>query len=80
MNEFKEELANLCHSQWSGWMEYLFDKGIFNNDGTWTMPIWAVDRWMKQMETSYSDLSESEKDSDRTEADKFLNIIDQGNK
>ncbi len=71
----KESLANLCHEQWSGWMEYLFSKGVFNNDGTWTMPSWAVERWQHQMKTAYSKLSESEQDSDRAEADKFIALI-----
>ena len=69
----REKLAELVHnSQWSGWMRYLFSKGTFNDDGTWTMPAWAVERWRRQMETPYFELSESEKDSDRSEADKFL--------
>jgi len=68
----REKLANLCHDQWSGWTKYLFSKGIFNSDGTWTMPKWAVDRWQKQMNTYYENLSEEEKNSDRFEADKFL--------
>ena len=71
----REALADLCHTQWSGWMEYLFGKGEFNEDGTWTMPAWAVERWQKQMKTPYSELSEGEQDSDRTEADKFLEVI-----
>ena len=41
----REILADLCHRQWSGWMKYLFGKGTFNDDGTWTMPAWAVKRW-----------------------------------
>ncbi len=71
----REKLAKLCHSQWSGWMQYLFSKGTFNDDGTWTMPKWAVDRWTRQMYTEYADLSEIEKDSDRAEADKFLELV-----
>lgn len=71
----REILADLCHQQWSGWMEYLFSKGIFNKDGTWTMPAWAVDRWKKQMNTPYANLSDTEQESDRIEADKFLIIL-----
>ncbi len=74
----REQLAQLAHSQWSGWMEYLFSKGTFNDDGTWTMPAWAVERWKRQMTTEYADLSEPEKESDRTEADKFLAVIEEG--
>ena len=76
----REKLAELAHEQWAGWMEYLFSNGTFNDDGTWTMPAWAVDRWAKQMKTFYGNLSESEKNSDRTEADKFLMVINKGDK
>lgn len=71
----REKLAKLAHDQWSGWMKYLFSKGVFNSDGTWTMPLWAVERWQRQMKTPYSELSETEKESDRAEADKFLRVI-----
>lgn len=75
--ELKEKLAELAHEQWSGWMQYLFSKGKFNEDGTWTMPAWAVGRWKQQMETPYSKLSENEQDSDRSEADKFIKVIEE---
>lgn len=71
----REVLADLCHRQWSGWMKYLFEQGKFNDDETWTMPAWAVVRWRRQMTTKYSLLSASEKDSDRKEADKFLEVF-----
>lgn len=72
----RERLANLCHEQWSGWMNYMFDKGVFNKDGTWTMPKEFVDRWGRQMLTPYEKLSEPEQNSDRTEADKFIAIFE----
>jgi hypothetical protein len=71
----REKLAELAHEQWSGWMEYLFSKGTFNEDGTWTMPAWAVERWSRQMKTPYAELDEQEKDSDRSEADRFLAVM-----
>ena len=74
-SELREALADLCHRQWSGWMDYLFGKGTFNDDGTWTMPVWAVKRWRGQMMTPYAELSEEEKDSDRAEADRFLGVF-----
>jgi len=71
-----EKVAAFCHNeQWSGWVDYQFSKGTFNNDGTWTMPAWAVERWKRQMETPYADLSEEEKDDDREEAKKLLEIL-----
>lgn len=74
--ELREELADLAHKQWSGWMEYLFSKGNKNEDGTFTIPAWAVERWERQLNTEYKDLSESEKDSDRNEADKFIDAFE----
>jgi len=71
----KEKIAELAHDQWSGWMKYLFSKNKKNKDGSFTIPKEFVDRWERQMNTSYEDLSEPEKDSDRKEADKFLKML-----
>jgi hypothetical protein len=74
-NNEKELLADLCHKQWSGWMEYLFSKCENNSDGSVTIPKEFVDRWKRQLSTDYDNLSEKEKDSDRIEADKFLKLF-----
>lgn len=72
----REALAAYSHdSAWSGWMQYMLSKGTLNEDGTWTMPAWAVERWSRQMNTAYVDLPEAEKASDRAEADKILAIV-----
>lgn len=75
LEELREDLAELAHEQWSGWMEYLFSKSEFKIDGTVIIPVWAVERWLRQMNTKYSDLSEKEKESDRKEADKAIKLI-----
>jgi len=69
------KLADLCHLQWSGWMAYLFSKGTYNEDGTWTMPQWAVERWGGQMVTPYAELSEEEKANDIYEASRFQTLL-----
>jgi len=74
-DELREAFASLAHEQWSGWMEYLFSKSTKNEDGTVTLPAWAVERWERQVATPYADLSEKEQDSDRTEADKFIEVL-----
>ena len=71
----REKLSEIAHDRWSGWMLHLFANGIFNNDGTWTMSALAVERWLRQATTGYTDLSESEKDTDRDEADRVLEIF-----
>lgn len=72
----RETLANLCHEQWSGWLRYMFDKGTFNEDNSWTMPPEFVERWVRQMNTSYMNLSEAEQESDRKEADRFIEVME----
>ena len=80
--ELREKLAELAHSQWSGWMDYLFSKCIDYKAsqvqaevGALIIPKWAVDRWRGQAAIIYEDLSRDEKNSDRTEADKFLEVF-----
>lgn len=78
--ELREELAEYAHDAWSGWMKYLFSKcqeGTTDGfeDGSMVIPKWAVERWTRQMNTAYADLPESEKESDRAEADKMLEIV-----
>lgn len=73
-NKF-EDLSCLEHDQWSKWMRYLFCMCEKNSDGTITIPKDLVDRWERQTNTHYSDLSEKEKDSDREQAKKVLEIL-----
>jgi hypothetical protein len=77
----REELADLCHKQWSGWMEYLFSKCVpcEVNEKCIIIPAWAVERWKRQIATPYSELSEEEKNQDRQEADRFLKIFEKSN-
>ena len=74
-NQMREELAALIHDMWSGWIGHVEAKSALNPDGSMTIPAWAVMRRKRQMEGSYDDLSESEKDSDRREADKVLTLL-----
>jgi len=60
-----EELAALEHAQWAHWTEYMLDNLTEEN----------ISRWRKQIETPYFNLSEKEKDSDRSWAKKVLEII-----
>lgn len=73
--ELREQLAALAHEQWSGWMRYLFEKTTGNIAGTALIPEWAVERWKRQLNTPYAQLSEEEKESDRKEADRVLALL-----
>ncbi len=79
--EMRESLADLCHRQWSGWMHYIFEKSIQYEltedqyyEGALVIPKCLVERWRRQMRTEYNSLSEDEKNSDRRQADKFLQL------
>lgn len=71
-----EKLADQAHKSWSGWMEYLFNKSVCHSDGSVTIPRDLVERWDRQLKTDYKDLSEKEKESDREEARKYLELIE----
>jgi len=72
MYDLREQLAEYAHT--ALW-RYAFAKGTVNEDGSITLPAWAVKRWTRQMRTPYAELPESEKISDRDEADKILEIV-----
>lgn len=59
-----EALAALEHEQWAHWTQYMLDNLTPEN----------VARWRRQIETSYADLSEREKESDRAWARKVLDV------
>ena len=69
-----EEQSDVEHEIWSSWMQYMFSKGTFNGDGTWTMPAWAVERWSRQANTQYCSLSFAEQQSDQEQVYKHLKM------
>jgi len=71
-----ELLADFEHDRWSRWQKYLFSKCIVNVDGSLTIPKELVDRWARQMDTDYDNLSEQEKNSDRKEAIRIIKCIE----
>lgn len=71
----REKLADLSHDIWAHWMRWQFYCCTQNEDGSMTIPASKVKRWQRQMKTSYQDLSEKEKDSDREQADKILQVL-----
>lgn len=70
--ECLEIVAAECHKQWSGWTEHLLSKTNELPSGNLILGQEWKARWMKQVNTPYAELSESEKESDRREARKIL--------
>lgn len=69
------QLADIQHEIWAHWMRYLFKVSIHNEDGTVTIPVDQVERWKRQMNTKYSDLSSDEQKSDLEQAKKVVVVI-----
>ena len=67
-----EHLAHIEHKRWARWQKHLHSKCVRNTNGNLTIPKNLVERWEKQIETEYKDLSEKEKDSDRKQVMKYL--------
>lgn len=81
-DDLRERLADLSHEIWSHWMRWMFSCGadmVVAAEGeemiAWTMPPSKRERWQRQMNTPYGELSEREKDSDREQADKILDVL-----
>lgn len=68
----REELAELAHEMWAGWMSYLFEKCVHQPDGSIVIPANYADHWKRQANLPYRDLTPSEQESDRREADRIL--------
>ena len=60
-----EELAELEHIQWAHWTRYMLNNLTPEN----------IERWKRQIDTPYEELSEEEKNSDRKWARKVLGIV-----
>jgi len=73
--DIREKLAEAQHCIWSHWMAYLFQCCIMNSDGSATIPAEKVERWKRQVDTPYPELTNKEQESDRHQADKVLLVI-----
>lgn len=76
MTTLRDDLGQYAHDDaWSGWMGWLYGKGTWNEDGSFTINADSAQRWKRQMETKYVDLPDNEKLSDLAEADKMMAIF-----
>jgi uncharacterized protein with von Willebrand factor type A (vWA) domain len=76
----REKLAAAVHESWSGWMDHLFRQCETGPNESVIIPKHFVQRWHRQLNTPYAELTEPEKDSDREQADRILRAIEQSKK
>lgn len=70
-----EQLSHIEHERWSHWQRYMHDKGVRQADGSMVIPADLVQQWDRQISSPYSELSETEKESDREQVRKYLPAI-----
>ena len=75
-----EEMAAAQHEIWAHWMKYMLAQGeLFYNRRNGTvdliLPVQQYERWNRQMNTPYTELSEQEKESDRQVVQQFIGLL-----
>jgi hypothetical protein len=75
LEDLVETLAAVEHERWSHWQRYVHSKCERLPDGSLRIPVEFVDRWERQMDTAYADLTETEKESDREQVRRYLPLI-----
>ena len=71
-----EALADYEHRRWARWQSYLHSVCIEKEEGTLCIPQEKIERWTKQINTDYSNLSEEEKNADRKGALEIMQIVE----
>lgn len=70
-----DQLAAIEHERWAHWQRHVHGQGVRSSDGGLTLPADAVARWDRQIRTSFDQLDEKEKDSDRDQVRRYLDTI-----
>lgn len=81
LEEVMEDWASKEHDRWAKWQKYMHSK-ILPTEHESLMQIGTewIERWEKQINTPYSELSEKEKESDREQVRPYLsNLTDRFN-
>jgi hypothetical protein len=83
---FVENGAEIEHTRWSKWQSYFFSKceikpqghvgGMDDRYMYFALSNDLYQRWVRQINTPYSELSEEEKESDRREVRSYNAILD----
>lgn len=79
-DELIEKLADIEHQRWSDWQRWVQDERCrpeLNMANRVSLVINAddVERWERQFQTPYADLSEREKQSDREQVIRYWTLV-----
>lgn len=70
-----DDLAAVEHIRWAHWQRFVHEQASRLPDGSLLLPAELVARWERQIETSFEELTETEKESDREQVRRYLPII-----
>lgn len=73
IEEIREQLAEIEHQRWADWQTWCH-KILRENCPSPELEK-VLERWDRQIATPYKDLTETEKDSDREQVDRYLPLI-----
>lgn len=73
--EKMEEVADLCHKQWSAWMRLFLAQCPENEDGTFTISKSLYDKCWKQIRTKYENMSPEDMAHYREAATMFAGVF-----
>ncbi len=72
-----DDLAAVEHERWAHWQRFVHEQASQQPDGSLLLPAELVERWERQIETSFEKLTEKEKESDREQVRRYLPILAQ---
>ena len=75
ISTLREALAQSEKDRWTRWMRHCLGRMQQNIYGDYVLAAADYDKWKRQCETHYLDLTEKEKEHDRFEADRTLLIM-----
>lgn len=75
-DELYERLAAIEHERWADWQRWMHAQCFIKEDGSLVIPAELVERWERQIDTPYADLTEREKQSDRDQVNRYWSLIE----
>jgi len=73
--EIMDKFGEAQHKIWADWMKFLFTEGYDMEDGSFKMKREKVERWRRQMNTPYEELTRKEQETDIKVAQDYLGDI-----
>lgn len=75
LKQLREVFAAIAHSEWAGWMKYMFSVGKLTEDEDFVIEAKQHREWVRKRVLNYRDLTESERRFDQHSADKYIEAV-----